>query len=104
MRQPVGGGERELERGGVRDAGAVKIGRADFLFLGQRLDLRRRAMHEHDADVQRAQHRDVQQQRGEILVGDDRAVHGQDERLVAELRNVLQDAPQVGRFHVWLII
>ena len=27
VRQPVGGGERELERGGVRDAGAVEIGR-----------------------------------------------------------------------------
>ncbi len=27
VRQPVGGGERELERGGVGDAGAVEIGR-----------------------------------------------------------------------------
>ena len=89
---------------GVGDAGAVEIGRHNFLFLGQRLDLRRRAVDEHDADVQRPQHRHVQQQRGEVFVGDDRAVHGQDERPVAELRNVLQDAPQVGRFHVWLII
>ena len=104
VRQPVRGGERELERGGVGDAGAVEIGRRDFLLLGQRLDLRRRAVDEHDADVQRPQHRHVQQQRGEVFVGDDRAVHREDERLLAELRNVLQDAPQVGRFHVWLII
>ena len=30
---------------------------------------------------------------------DDGAVDRQDERLLAELRNVLQDAPQVGQFH-----
>ena len=81
---------------------AVEVGRRDLLFLGQRLDLRRRAVDQHDADVQRAQHRDVQQDVGEVLVGDDRAVDAEDERLLAELRNVLQDAPQVGRFHVRL--
>ena len=32
---------------------------------------------------------------GEVFVGDDGAVHREDERLLAELRNVLQDAPQV---------
>ena len=104
VREPVRGGERKLERGRVRDAGAVEIGRLDFLLLGERLDLRRRAVDEHDADVQRPQHRHVQQQRGEVFVGDDRAVNREDERLLAELRNVLQDAPQVGRFHFWLII
>ena len=70
-----------------------------FCSSAERLDLRRRAVDEHDADVQRAQHRHVQQQRGEVFVGDDGAVHREDERLLAELRNVLQDAPQVGRFH-----
>ena len=58
---------------------------------------------EHDADVQRAQHRHVQQECGEIFVGDDGAVNREDERLLAELRNVLQDAPQVGQFHFVLI-
>ena len=63
VREPVGGGERELERGRVGDARAVEVGRLDVLLLGERLDLRRRAVDEHDADVQRAQHRDVQQER-----------------------------------------
>ena len=45
------------------------------------------------------QQRDVEQQRGEVVVGDDVAVDREDERLLAELRDVLQDAPQVGQFH-----
>ena len=63
------------------------------------LDLRRRAVDEHDADVQRTQHRDVQQQRREVFVRDDRAVNREDERFLTELRNVLQDSPQVSQFH-----
>jgi len=72
------------------------------LLLGQNLDLRRRAVNEHHADIQRTQHRHIQQQRREILVGHDGAVHRQDESLLAELRNVLQDAPQIGEFHFTL--
>ena len=100
MRQAVGGGQGELERGFVGDAGAVEVGRRDALLGGQRSDLRGGAVDEHDADVQRAQHGDVHQDVGEVLVRDDRAVHVDDERLLAELRDVLQDAPQVGQFHV----
>ena len=102
VRKPVRGVERELERGRVRDARAVKIRRFHILLFAERFDLRRRAVDEHDANVQRAQHRDVEQQRGEIFVSDDRAVNREDERLLAELRNVLQDAPQVGQFHFGL--
>ena len=39
------------------------------------------------------------QQRGEVVVGDDAAVDGEDERLLAELRDVVQDAAQVGELH-----
>ncbi|MEI9960218.1 MAG: hypothetical protein WDM76_03515 [Limisphaerales bacterium] len=56
-------------------------------------------MHEHDADAQRPQHGDIQQECREVFVGHNRAVNRKDERLFAELWNVLQDAPQVGRFH-----
>ena len=70
------------------------------LLGGQGLDLGGGAVDEHDADVQRAQHGDVHQDVGEVLVGDDGAVHADDERLLAELRDVLQDAPQVSQFHV----
>ena len=99
VREPVRGGQRQIERGRVRDPAAAEIGGLDFLLVGQRLDLRGRAVDEHNPDVQRPQHRHVQQQRGEVLVGDNRAVHREDERLFAELRYVLQDAPQVGQFH-----
>ena len=74
----------------------------DVLFFGERFDLRRRAVNQHDADVQRAQHRDVQQDVGEVFVGDDGAVNREDEGLLPELRDVLQDAPQVGRVSLLL--
>jgi len=93
VREPVRGGERELERDFVRDARAVEVGGFDVLFVGEQFNLRGRAVNEHHADVQRAQHRHVQQERREVLVRDDRAVNGENERLLAELRNVLQDAP-----------
>ena len=70
----------------------------------ERLDLRRGAVDEHHADVQRAQHRDVEQDVGEIFVGDDGAVHRDDERLLPELRDVLQDAPQVSQFHFTILL
>ena len=68
--------------------------------FSERLDLRRRAVDEHDPDVQRPEQRHVQHQRREVVVRDDGAVNRQDERLLAELWNVLQDAPQIGQFHV----
>jgi hypothetical protein len=74
------------------------------LLLRERLDLRGRAVDEHDADVQRPQHRHVQQKRGEVFVGDDGTVNREDERFLAKLRNVLQDAPQVGRFHFYSLV
>ena len=104
MREPVRGGERQLERVCVRDTRAIEVGRLGVLFLAEQFDLRRRAVNEHDADVQRAQHRHVQQQRREVFVRDDGPVNREDECLLAELRNVLQDAPQVGQFHFGLMI
>ncbi len=44
VREPVRGGEGELERVRVRDARAVEVGHGNFLFLGERLNLRRRAV------------------------------------------------------------
>ena len=44
--------------------------------------------------------RHIEQQRREVFVGDNGTVNREDERLLAELWNVLQDAPQVGQFHV----
>ena len=103
VRQPVRGGERKLKGVGVGHARAIQVGSGDFLSVGQQLDLRRRAVNEHHADVQRPQHGHVQQQRGKVFIGDDGAVNREDEGLLAELRNVLQDAPQVGQFHFGLL-
>ena len=47
--------------------------------FGERPDLRRRAVDQHDADVQRPEQRHVEQQRREVVVGDDVAVDREDE-------------------------
>src|SRR4051812_4465865 len=99
MRKPAGGGERELQRLGIRDAAAVQVRRRDFLFFAKLTNLRAGAMNEHDADVQRAQDRDIEKDVREIFVRHNRPIDAQDERLFAKARNILQDAPQVSRFH-----
>src|SRR5205823_12833394 len=49
---------------------------------------------------QGAEDGDVEQDIGEVFVGDDRAVDADDEDLLAKARDVLEDAAQVSRFHV----
>jgi hypothetical protein len=56
-------------------------------------------MDEHDPDIERTQDCDIQQDVGEILIRDDRPINAEDESLFPELRNVLQDAPQISEFH-----
>jgi hypothetical protein len=57
-------------------------------------------VNQHHADAQRPQHRHVEEDVGEVFIGDDGAVHANDEGLLPELRDVLQDAAQVSQFHV----
>jgi hypothetical protein len=97
--EPGRGGDREVERRSVGDAGAVVVRRLDMTLSGERTELRRRPVHHHDADVQRPQEGDVEEQGREVVVSDDVAVEPQDEGLFAELRNVMQDAAQIGEFH-----
>jgi hypothetical protein len=59
----------------------------------------RRAMHEDEPDAQRAEHRQVEHDVGEVVVGDDRAIEGDDKRLLPKAGNVSQDAAQIGNFH-----
>src|SRR5581483_1141983 len=61
VREPVGGVHRELQRVGVGDAGAVEVRGPDALLFAERLDLDGRAVDEHDADVERTQHGDVEE-------------------------------------------
>src|ERR1035441_8747868 len=89
----VGGGQGQLERGFVSNAGAVEVGRRDALLVRESLDLRRCPMDKHNADAQGAQHGNIDEDVGEVLVRDDRAIDVDDERPLGELRDVLQDAP-----------
>ena len=100
MRQPVGGGQRQLQRLRIRYARAIQVRGFELAFFRQGFDLRRRAVHQHDADVQRAQDRHVQQDVGEVFAGDNRPIHAEHKRPLTKLRDVLEDAPQVGKFHV----
>ena len=100
VREAVRRGERELECLRVSEADASEVGRLHAAFLGQRGDLRRGTVDDEHADVQRAQHREIEQDVREVFVRDDRAINGDDERLFAEAWNVLEDSPEVGRFHL----
>ena len=71
--------------------------------FGEGLDLGCGAVHQDDADIERAQDRDIQEDVGKIFVSDNAAIDADDKNLFAELRDVLQDAAQVGQFHVWLM-
>ena len=99
MCEPVGGGEGELQCVGIGDASAEQVGGLESLRFAQGFNLSGGAMDDDDADVQRAQDGDVEEEVGKVLVGDNRAVDGEDEHFFAEARDVLEDAPQVGRFH-----
>ena len=69
---PVGGGQGQLQRGGVGDAGAVEVGRLPAGLLGEPADLVAGPVDQGDADAQAAQQGDVEQQVAEIVVLDDR--------------------------------
>ena len=104
MSEAIGGGESEFQRHGIGNAGAIQIGRYEVLLVGQRFDLRGGPMRDHDPDIERTEDRDIQEDVWKILVGDNRAIDADDERLLPEARDILQDAPQVSRFHflfVW---
>jgi hypothetical protein len=95
VRHARGGADREVERGGVGDAGAVGIGDGDFPRGRELDDLMTDAVHEHDLDAERAQHGDVDEEVAEILVGDDGAIDRDDENLPVKTGDVLQDAAEV---------
>ena len=89
-----------MQRLRVRDTGAIQIRRFDVALFGQGIDLGRRAMDQNYTDVEGAQYSDIQQDVGEIFVGDDAAINADDKYFFTELRDVLKDAAEVGEFHV----
>ena len=60
VREAIGSGEGEFERGSISDARAVEIARRGRLFVSKCSDLLRRAVHQHHANVEGSQHGDVQ--------------------------------------------
>src|SRR5262245_45409820 len=52
-------------------------------------------MNEHDTDPQTAQYRYVEQQIGEVIVGNDCPVESYDEHLVPEMRNVAENFAEI---------
>jgi len=86
------------------DTGAVEIGRLDVPLFAERFDLRGGAVHEHHANVQRAQHGDIEEDVAEIFIGDDGAIDFNNEGFFPELRDVLQNAAQVGQFHFTIFL
>ena len=89
----------ELQCRGVGHAGAVEVGGLDILLLGECLHLFGSAVHHHHPDVQGTQEGDIEEYVGEVFVCNDACIHSDDERLLAELGNVLEDRTQVCELH-----
>ncbi len=73
-----------------------------FLLFGEGADLRGGAVADDDANVQRAQHGDIEQDVGKVFLRDDGAIEAEHENLFAEARDVLQDAAEISWFHFWI--
>ena len=91
--------DADFERCVVGDAGPVRIGNRHAPLRGELRDLPRRAVDEDDLDAQRAQHREIEQDVGEIGRRHDLAIHRDHEDFFPETGDVLEDAAQVGDFH-----
>jgi hypothetical protein len=99
VRETIGRSERDLQCAGIGDARAIEIGGLELAFIGQRFNLRGSAVDEDDADVERAEDGDIEEKIRKVFAGDNGSVHAEDENFFAELRDVLEDAPEVGQFH-----
>ncbi len=99
MGNSICGGERHAEGARVGHAGAVEVGEEEARLVGQLPHLVADAVDDHDPDAQAAEDGEVEQDIGEIVAGDDRAVDRDDENLIPELGDVGEDAAQVGDIH-----
>jgi hypothetical protein len=70
-----------------------------MLPLGEGLNLFGCAVHDYYSDVQRTQQGDIEENIREVLVYNNACIHGDNERLLAELRNVLKNPAQVCELH-----
>ena len=93
MGQPHGRPDAQLQRGLVRDAGAVRVARFGPGAFGRLLHLMARTVDKHDPDAQRAQHGEIEQNVGKVGRSGNLPVDRHHEDLFAEPRDVLQDFP-----------
>jgi hypothetical protein len=98
MRHTGRGADGEVERGGVGHARAAGVGDGNTAHRSQLLDLLADAVDQHQLDAEAAEDRDVDEQVAEVLVGDDRAVEGDDKDLPLEPRHIFEDAAEVRGF------
>ena len=80
--------QRQLERFGIGDAGAVEIGGRLAGLFGQAANLVGGPMDEDDLNAQAAQQGQIQQEVAKIVVFHDRAIQSDDEDAVAKTGNV----------------
>ena len=95
MRDARRGGDRQLQRRLIGDAGAIEIGRRLARLLRELGDLKTRPVNEDHADAQAAQQNQIEQQIAEVVMLDNGAVESDDEDLIAILRHIAQNFAQV---------
>src|SRR6185295_4879984 len=90
--QHAGGVLHRRERALVGDAQSLRVLGAQPLFLERRFDLQPRAVHQHQADLERGEHVDVVDEAREArALGDQLTAEGDDERAAAEVVHVRRD-------------
>ena len=95
LRHAGGGPDGEVERGGVGHPRAMDVGDRDVARRRQFLDLPADAVNEDHLNPQAAENGDVDQQIAEVIVGDDRAVEGDDKNLPLKPGHVFQNAAEI---------
>jgi len=57
-------------------------------------------MDQNDPNIERTEHGDIQQDIRKIFIGNDAAINAENESFLTKLRDVTENAPEVGEFHV----
>ena len=91
--------QRPTLRDILKDATAASHARLDAQLGGENFDLRGCAVNDHHANVERAQDGDIEENVGEVFVGNDPTVDREDEGLLPKAWDVLKDAPEISQFH-----
>ena len=97
MGNPIGSSDGNLQCFGVGDAAAVAARNAQSFLRCELTNLQAGPVNDHNADAQTAKKGNIEQQVTEVRIGNHRAVNGNHEDAIAELRNVVKDFAEVGK-------